>query len=113
MTGASAGAACPCSPRHGKGAGCADAGGLRGPGWPFGIWAGLPGPGGGTGGVAVAGLASRHGLRVVPGGQSRKEKVRKSQLVPWPPAELLSPRRKQGEVRGKGCQGRKSPWLRT
>lgn len=46
--------------------------------------------------------------RTEPEGEGKEEP-----LVPWPPAELLSPWRKQGEVRGKGCQGRKSPWLRT
>lgn len=103
MTGASAGATCPFSPGHGGEAGCADVGGLGSPWRPLSIWSGLPGLEGSMGGVAVSGLASHHGLRVVSVGRSRKEKGRKRLLVPWSPAELFP---RETEVRRPAWSGR-------
>lgn len=79
--GASAGATCPFSPGHGGEAGCSEVGGFGCPGCPLSIWSGLPGLEGNMEGVALSSLASRHGLRVVPGGPRRKEKRRKGMLV--------------------------------
>lgn len=108
MTGASAGATCPLSPEHWGEAGCTDVGGLGSPACPLRIWSGLLGLEGGTGGVAVSGLASHHGLSVVPREAGSSEKGGKCQSL-RSLAELLPPRRKKSEKRPAG--GRRSPQL--
>lgn len=96
MMGASAGTTGPFSPGHCREAGCEDVGGLRNPGSPCSIWSGLPGLEDSAGGVAVAGLASFQGLRVVSGDQARK----RSKLCMLAPLVIF-----QGESREQSQKG--------